>query len=58
MSAFINKFSLFIQYVVIINVINYPQLFCQTQFTHCRISVTINFINNFALNIVLNTIVF
>ena len=44
-----------IQYVVIINVINYPELFCQTQFTHCRISVTINSINK--LNTI-NTIVF
>ena len=47
-----------IQYVVIINVINYPELFCQTQFTNCRISITMNFINNFPLIIVLNTIAF
>ena len=51
------KFLLFIQYVVITDV-NYPELFHQTQFTHCRISITINFANNFALNIILNIIVF
>ena len=58
MSAFMNKFWVFIQYAVISNVINYPELFCQTQFTHCGISVTVNFMNNFPFNIVLNTIVF
>ena len=58
MSVFISKFVLFIQYVVTINVVNYPELFRQTQFAHCRVTVTINFINNFPLNIILNTIVF
>ena len=47
---------MFIQYVVIINVFNCPELFRQRQFTHCRISI--NFINIFPLNIALNIIVF
>ena len=38
MSVFINKFVLFIQYVVTINVVNYPELFRQTQFIHCRVT--------------------
>ena len=58
MSAFMNKFLLFIQHVVIINMVNYPELFRQTQFSHCQISITINFINNFPMNIILNTIIF
>lgn len=58
MSAFISKFWLFIQFVVIINVINYPELFRQTQFTHCWINITINFINNFPLNVALNVFKF
>ena len=48
---------LFTQYAVIINVVNYPELFHQTQFTPCRISTTISFIDNFPLNIVLNNTV-
>ena len=32
---FINKFSIFIQYVVIINMVSSPELFCETQLAHC-----------------------
>ena len=53
-----NKFLLFIQNFVIVNVINYLVLFCQIQFTHCWINVIINLFNNFPLNVVLNIIVF
>ena len=47
-----------IEYVVIIEVVNYSKVFRQTQFTHCQISIAINFINTFPLNIVLKVIVF
>ena len=55
-NACIYKFWLFIQYVVIINAVNYPERFCQTQFTHGRITITINFANSSLFNIVLNIV--
>ena len=52
------KFCLFIQNVDIINMVNYPELQRQTQFAHCYITITVNIISKFPLNIVLNIIAF
>ena len=39
MFAFINKFLLLIQNVDIINMVNYPELFRETQFTHPKLAL-------------------
>ena len=66
MSAFIHKFihkvihlfKIFFQNVVIINVVNSPELFVKNIFEITIIRITINFINNFPSNITLNIIMF